>query len=220
MTCRAQSAAVALRVDRTLHERFLVDIKAARPRRGASFRRDLRTLSLELGRLIDGTASVEAPRYVKSESEKVVPPAGFEPATRGLGNRCSVLLSYGGLKARPIIAHGYPLRQRGPLLPHLRPLMGWPCSKGVCAGLALRPTVDTASPPMVPQASASPTPSAGSILPGDRGRGRPTAPYRSPLSLGCASHRAAARPPPSSEQAHLARLRALPPGTGQRMGRI
>ncbi len=32
---------------------------------------------------------------VRNEKEKV-PPAGFEPATDGLENRCSIRLSYGG----------------------------------------------------------------------------------------------------------------------------
>ena len=32
---------------------------------------------------------------------RVVPPRGIEPPTRGLGNRCSIHLSYGGTKAEP-----------------------------------------------------------------------------------------------------------------------
>ena len=39
-------------------------------------------------------------RWVLPKSlKKLAPPTGIEPAARGLGNRCSIRLSYGGMKA-------------------------------------------------------------------------------------------------------------------------
>src|SRR3990172_13301589 len=52
-------------------------------------------------RLLAGEREFVAAAAASGADRKVVPPAGFEPATRGLGNRCSVLLSYGGWQRTP-----------------------------------------------------------------------------------------------------------------------
>ncbi len=74
------------------------DLKDATKRLAAYYEREKVTNTVTLGGL-DERAEERGERQVSEEQGKyLVPPTRIERATRGLGNRCSIRLSYGGIQ--------------------------------------------------------------------------------------------------------------------------
>jgi hypothetical protein len=53
-----------------------------------------------MGQELRSSSSCEAVQSVRKQKEVLVPPTRIERATNGLGNRCSIRLSYGGTMGR------------------------------------------------------------------------------------------------------------------------
>jgi len=75
------------------------DLKAAANRLTEYYEREKVTLTVTLDQLQGQGGMVGAEQVFEQPEKKLVPPTRIERATRGLGNRCSIQLSYGGAEA-------------------------------------------------------------------------------------------------------------------------
>ncbi len=73
------------------------DLEVAAGRLQEYINREKVTLSVTLAELTESASEVSTDQAVEMSEEKLVPPIRIERTTNGLGNRCSIQLSYGGI---------------------------------------------------------------------------------------------------------------------------
>ena len=73
------------------------DLEMAAGRLQEYINREKVTLSVTLGELTGGTSGASTQEVTEMSEEELVPPIRIERTTNGLGNRCSIQLSYGGV---------------------------------------------------------------------------------------------------------------------------
>jgi hypothetical protein len=95
------SMAISGHKTRSVFDRYNIvneaDLEMAAGRLQEYINREKVTLSVTLAELSGRASEASTEEVIEMSGEKLVPPIRIERTTNGLGNRCSIQLSYGGV---------------------------------------------------------------------------------------------------------------------------